>query len=113
MLYLFNNMAVPTKLVSGYGNWWHSVSMYAGANDALVQWWYGHNAVAFVFTVPIIAQIYYFLPKESGQPIFSYKLSIFSFWSLMFLYLWAGGHHLIYSAVLIGCRRWVLYFRWF
>ena len=99
MLYVFNNMAVPTKLVSGYGNWWHSVSMYAGANDALVQWWYGHNAVAFVFTVPIIAQIYYFLPKESGQPIFSYKLSIFSFWSLMFLYLWAGGHHLIYSAV--------------
>lgn len=99
MLYLFNNMEVPTRLVSGYGSWLHSVSMYAGTNDALVQWWYGHNAVAFVFTVAIIAQIYYFLPKESGQPIFSYKLSLFSFWGLMFVYLWAGGHHLIYSTV--------------
>ncbi|WP_241201419.1 cbb3-type cytochrome c oxidase subunit I, partial [Campylobacter fetus] len=96
---LFNNMEVPTRLVSGMGSWLHSVSMYAGSNDALVQWWWGHNAVAFVFTVAIIAQIYYFLPKESGQPIFSYKLSLFSFWGLMFVYLWAGGHHLIYSTV--------------
>ena len=100
MLYLCNNMSVPTWFASvGFGNWWHSVSMYAGTNDALVQWWYGHNAVAFVFTVGIIAQIYYFLPKESGQPIFSYKLSLFAFWGLMFVYLWAGGHHLIYSTV--------------
>ncbi len=99
MLYLFNNMEVPTYFVAGVGNWWHSVSMYSGTNDALVQWWWGHNAVAFVFTVAIIAQIYYFLPKESGQPIFSYKLSLFSFWGLMFVYLWAGGHHLIYSTV--------------
>ncbi|MGG7047511.1 MULTISPECIES: cytochrome-c oxidase, cbb3-type subunit I [unclassified Campylobacter] len=99
MLYLFNNMEVPTRLISEHGSWLHSVSMYAGSNDALVQWWYGHNAVAFIFTVAIIAQIYYFLPKESGQPIFSYKLSLFSFWGLMFLYLWAGGHHLIYSTV--------------
>lgn len=99
MLYLFNNMAIPTRLVSGVGSWMHAVSAYAGTNDALVQWWFGHNAVAFVFTVAIIAQIYYFLPKESGQPIFSYKLSLFSFWGLMFLYLWAGGHHLIYSTV--------------
>ena len=99
MLYLFNNMEVPTRLVTGMGSWIHSVSMYAGSNDALVQWWFGHNAVAFVFTVAIIAEIYYFLPKESGQPIFSYKLSLFSFWSLMFIYLWAGGHHLIYSTV--------------
>ncbi|AQW85629.1 cytochrome c oxidase CcoNOPQ, cbb3-type, subunit I [Campylobacter pinnipediorum subsp. caledonicus] len=99
MLYLFNNMEIPTRLVSGYGSWMHSVSMYAGTNDALVQWWFGHNAVAFIFTVAIIAQIYYFLPKESGQPIFSYKLSLFSFWGLMFIYLWAGGHHLIYSTV--------------
>jgi len=100
MLYVFNNMAVPTYFASGgYGNWWHSISMYAGTNDALVQWWYGHNAVAFVFTVGIIAQLYYFLPKESGQPIFSYKLSLFAFWGLMFVYLWAGGHHLIYSTV--------------
>ncbi|MBZ7994288.1 cytochrome-c oxidase, cbb3-type subunit I [Campylobacter canadensis] len=99
MLYLFNNMEVPTRLVTGMGSWLHSVSMYAGSNDALIQWWWGHNAVAFVFTVAIIAEIYYFLPKESGQPIFSYKLSLFSFWSLMFIYLWAGGHHLIYSTV--------------
>lgn len=99
MLYLFNNMAVPTYFVAGVGDWWHSVSMYSGTNDALVQWWFGHNAVGFVFTVAIIAQIYYFLPKESGQPVFSYKLSLFSFWGLMFVYLWAGGHHLIYSTV--------------
>jgi len=99
MLYLFNNMEVPTYFVSGMGKWYHSVSMYAGTNDALVQWWYGHNAVAFIFTVAIIAQIYYFLPKESGQPVYSYKLSLLSFWGLMFVYLWAGGHHLIYSTV--------------
>ena len=64
MLYLFNNMEVPTALVSGHGSWIHSVSMYAGTNDALVQWWFGHNAVAFVFTNSIIALIYYFLPKN-------------------------------------------------
>ena len=99
MLYLFNNMAIPTYFVSGYGDWWHSVSMYAGTNDAMVQWWFGHNAVAFLFTVAIIAMVYYFLPKESGRPIYSYKLSLLSFWGLMFLYLWAGGHHLLYSTV--------------
>jgi len=100
MLYLFNNMEVPTYFASGgIGAWWHSVSMYAGTNDALVEWWYGHNAVAFGFTVPIVAMIYYFLPKESGQAIYSYKLSLLSFWGLMFVYLWAGGHHLLYSTV--------------
>jgi cytochrome c oxidase cbb3-type subunit 1 len=105
MLYLFNNMEVPTMLATSpsgetnIGNWFHSISMYAGTNDALVQWWYGHNAVAFVFTVPIVAMIYYFLPKESGQAIYSYKLSLLSFWGLMFVYLWAGGHHLLYSTV--------------
>lgn len=99
MLYLFNNMEIPTRLLTGMGSWIHSVSMYAGSNDAMVQWWFGHNAVAFVFTVAIIAQIYYFLPKESGQSVYSYKLSLFSFWGLMFIYLWAGGHHLIYSTV--------------
>jgi cytochrome c oxidase cbb3-type subunit 1 len=100
MLYLFNNMEVPTYFASGgIGSVLHSVSMYSGTNDALVQWWYGHNAVAFVFTVPIVAMIYYFLPKESGQAIYSYKLSLLSFWGLMFVYLWAGGHHLIYSTV--------------
>ena len=105
MLYLFNNMEVPTMLATSpagetnIGDWFHSISMYAGTNDALVQWWYGHNAVAFVFTVPIIAMIYYFLPKESGQAIYSYKLSLLSFWGLMFVYLWAGGHHLLFSTV--------------
>ena len=100
MLYLFNNMAIPTYFVSGgMGSIMHSVSMYSGTNDALVQWWWGHNAVAFVFTVPIVAMIYYFLPKESGQAIYSYKLSLLSFWGLMFVYLWAGSHHLLYSTV--------------
>jgi cytochrome c oxidase cbb3-type subunit 1 len=98
-------MEIPTMLAtseageSGIGAWYHSVSMYSGTNDALVQWWYGHNAVAFGFTVPIVAMIYYFLPKESGQAIYSYKLSLLSFWGLMFVYLWAGGHHLLYSTV--------------
>jgi len=100
MLYLFNNMEIPTYFASGgVGAWYHSVSMYSGTNDALVQWWYGHNAVAFGFTVPIVAMIYYFLPKESGQAVYSYKLSLLAFWGLMFVYLWAGGHHLIYSTV--------------
>ncbi len=98
-LFIFNNLEVPTYFISGYGDWYHSVSLYAGTNDALVQWWWGHNAVAFVLTVPIIAMIYYFLPKEAGQAIYSYKLSIFAFWGLMFVYIWAGGHHLIYSTV--------------
>jgi len=100
MLYLFNNMEIPTYFTSGgLGNPLHSVSVYAGTNDALVQWWYGHNAVAFAFTVPIIAMSYYFLPKESGQAIYSYKLSLLSFWGLMFVYLWAGSHHLLWSTV--------------
>ena len=100
MLYLFNNMEIPTYFASGgIGAWYHSVSMYSGTNDALVQWWYGHNAVAFGFTVPIVAMIYYFLPKESGQAVYSYKLSLLAFWGLMFVYLWAGGHHLVYSTV--------------
>jgi len=100
MLHLLNNLAIPTYFASdGIGAWYHSVSMYAGTNDALVQWWFGHNAVAFVLTTPIIAIIYYFLPKESGQAIYSYKLSLLSFWGLMFIYLWAGGHHILFSTV--------------
>jgi len=100
MLYLFNNMELPTYFMTeGLGNPLHSVSMYSGTNDALVQWWYGHNAVAFGFTVPIVGMIYYFLPKESGQAIYSYKLSLLSFWGLMFVYLWAGSHHLLWSTV--------------
>ncbi|MCI5632004.1 cytochrome-c oxidase, cbb3-type subunit I [Helicobacter sp.] len=98
-LYIFNNLSIPTYLVSGVGSLWHSISLYAGTNDAMVQWWFGHNAVAFVFTSGIIGVMYYFLPKESGQPIFSYKLTLFSFWGLMFVYIWAGSHHLIYSTV--------------
>ena len=96
-LFIFNNLSIPTGLVAGVGSWWHSISLYGGTNDAMVQWWWGHNAVAFVFTSGIIGLIYYFLPKESGQRIFSYKLTLFSFWGLMFVYIWAGGHHLIYS----------------
>jgi cytochrome c oxidase cbb3-type subunit 1 len=94
-------MEVPTMLFAdgAPSSVMHSISMYAGTNDALVQWWFGHNAVAFVFTAGIIAQIYYFLPKESGQNVYSYKLSILAFWGLMFVYLWAGGHHLAYSTV--------------
>ena len=99
MLFIFNNIAIPTQLVSGAGDWYHSVSMYAGTNDALVEWWFAHNAVGFVLTVPIVAMSYYFIPKESGQAVYSYKLSLLSFWGLMFVYLWAGGHHLIYSTV--------------
>lgn len=99
VLYIFNNLSIPTYLIAKTGSIWYSISMYAGSNDAMVQWWWGHNAVAFVFTSGIIGIIYYFLPKESGQPIFSYKLTLFSFWSLMFVYIWAGGHHLIYSTV--------------
>lgn len=99
VLYIFNNLAIPTYFVAGVGSFWHSISMYAGSNDAMIQWWWGHNAVAFVLTSGIIGIIYYFLPKESGQPIFSYKLTLFSFWSLMFVYIWAGGHHVIYSTV--------------
>ena len=98
-LYIFNNLSIPTYLVSGVGSVWNSISLYAVTNDAMVQWWFGHNAVAFVFTSGIIGVIYYFLPKESGQPIFSYKLTLFSFWGLMFVYIWAGSHHLIYSTV--------------
>jgi cytochrome c oxidase cbb3-type subunit 1 len=100
MLYLFNNAGIPTYFASGgYGSIMHSVSIYAGTNDAIVQWWYGHNAVGFVLTVPIVAMIYYFLPKESGQNVYSYKLSMVAFWGLIFVYIWAGGHHILYSTV--------------
>ena len=100
MLYLFNNMEVPTYFASGgVGSIWHSVSMYSGTNDAMVQWWFGHNAVGFLLTTPIVAMSYYFLPKESGQAVYSYKLSLLSFWGLAFVYIWAGGHHLLYSTI--------------
>ncbi len=90
ILYIVNNAAVPAGL-------WKSYHAYAGVNSANVQWWYGHNAVGFVFTTPILAMFYYFLPKTTGLPIYSHRLSIVSFWSLIFAYLWTGAHHLVYS----------------
>jgi len=90
ILYIVNNAFVPAGL-------WKSYHAYAGVNSANVQWWYGHNAVGFVFTTPILAMFYYFLPKTTGLPIYSHRLSIVSFWSLIFAYLWTGAHHLVYT----------------
>jgi len=92
ILYILNNLEIPVS-------WFKSYSVYAGANDANVEWWYGHNAVGFVFTVPIVAFFYYYLPKATNLPIFSHRLSIISFWSLVFAYLWTGAHHLVYTPV--------------
>ena len=94
MLHIFNNLEVPLSFVG-----WKSYSAYAGVKDALVQWWYGHNAVAFVLTTPVLGLMYYFLPKAANRPVFSYKLSIIHFWSLIFVYIWAGPHHLQYTAL--------------
>ncbi|MBT9168786.1 MAG: Cbb3-type cytochrome c oxidase subunit CcoN1 [Syntrophomonadaceae bacterium] len=90
VVYIVNNLAIPVGLFKSY-------SIFAGVNDANVQWWYGHNAVGFVFTTAILAIFYYFLPKSTGLPIFSHRLSIISFWSLVFAYLWTGAHHLVYT----------------
>src|SRR5690625_7330969 len=89
MLHVFNNLELPVtwSLTSP-----KSYSLYAGVQDALVQWWYGHNAVAFVLTTPILGLMYYFVPKAANRPVFSYKLSIIHFWSLIFVYIWAGPH---------------------
>jgi cytochrome c oxidase cbb3-type subunit I/II len=94
MLYIFNNLEVPLSFTG-----WKSYSAYAGVKDAIVQWWYGHNAVAFILTTPILGLMYYFLPKAAERPVFSYKLSIIHFWSLIFVYIWAGPHHLQYTAI--------------
>ena len=94
MLHIVNNLAVP---VSFFGS--KSYSAFAGVQDALTQWWYGHNAVAFFLTVPYLAMMYYFVPKQAERPIYSYRLSIIHFWSLIFLYIWAGPHHLHYTAL--------------
>lgn len=96
MLHIFNNLEIPLN--------WNifqpkSYSLYSGVQDALVQWWYGHNAVAFFLTTPILGLMYYFIPKSVNRPIFSYKLSIIHFWSLIFVYIWAGPHHLLYTAL--------------
>jgi len=92
VLYIVNNLQIPTSFL-------HSYPVYAGIQDALVQWWYGHNAVAFFLTTPILGIMYYFVPKAANRPIYSYKLSIIHFWALIFLYIWAGPHHLLYSAL--------------
>jgi cytochrome c oxidase cbb3-type subunit I/II len=92
VLHIFNSFALPVDLFKSY-------SFYAGVQDALVQWWYGHNAVAFFLTTPFLGIMYYFIPKASNRPIFSYKLSIVHFWSLIFIYIWAGPHHLLYTAL--------------
>ncbi|WP_185871277.1 cytochrome-c oxidase, cbb3-type subunit I [Blattabacterium cuenoti] len=94
MLHVFNNLELPISVLS-----FKSYSIYAGVQDALMQWWYGHNAVAFILTTPILGLMYYFVPKASNQPIFSYKLSIIHFWSLIFIYIWAGPHHLMYTSL--------------
>jgi cytochrome c oxidase cbb3-type subunit I/II len=92
ILHVFNNLVVPIGA-------WKSYSVYAGVQDALMQWWYGHNAVAFFLTTPFLGLMYYFLPKAAERPVFSYKLSIIHFWSLVFIYIWAGPHHLHYTAL--------------
>ena len=92
VLHIVNSMEVPVTM-------WKSYSMYAGVQDALVQWWYGHNAVAFFLTTPYLGMMYYFLPKAANRPVFSYRLSIIHFWALIFIYIWAGPHHLLYTAL--------------
>ncbi len=92
MLHIVNSMEMPAGPFKSY-------SVYAGVQDALVQWWYGHNAVAFFLTTPYLGLMYYFLPKAANRPVFSYRLSIIHFWALIFIYIWAGPHHLLYTAL--------------
>ena len=92
VLHIFNNLELPVLAFKSY-------SVYAGVQDAMVQWWYGHNAVAFFLTTPILGLMYYFVPKAANRPVYSYRLSIVHFWSLIFIYIWAGPHHLLYTAL--------------
>ncbi|UOB18909.1 cytochrome-c oxidase, cbb3-type subunit I [Abyssalbus ytuae] len=92
VLHIFNSLELPVSGLKSY-------SVYAGVQDALVQWWYGHNAVAFFLTTPFLGLMYYFVPKAADRPVYSYRLSIVHFWSLIFIYIWAGPHHLLYSAL--------------
>ncbi len=94
MLHVVNNLAIPVSLLGS-----KSYSAFAGVQDALTQWWYGHNAVGFFLTAGFLAMMYYFVPKQAGRPVYSYRLSIIHFWSLIFLYIWAGPHHLHYTAL--------------
>jgi len=92
VLHVGNNLELPV-------NMWKSYPVFAGVQDALVQWWYGHNAVAFFLTTPYLGLMYYFLPKAANRPVYSYKLSIIHFWALIFIYIWAGPHHLLYTSL--------------
>jgi cytochrome c oxidase cbb3-type subunit I/II len=92
MLHIVNSFEIPVSFLKSY-------SWYAGVQDALVQWWYGHNAVAFFLTTPYLGIMYYFLPKAANRPVYSYRLSIIHFWALIFIYIWAGPHHLLYTAL--------------
>ena len=92
LLHVVNSMAVPLSFLKSY-------SLYAGATDAMVQWWYGHNAVGFYLTAAFLGMMYYFIPVQIGKPVYSYRLSVIHFWALIALYMWAGGHHLHYSAL--------------
>ena len=94
MLHIVNNLTIPVSLVGS-----KSYSAFAGVQDALTQWWYGHNAVGFFLTAGFLAMMYYFVPKQAERPVYSYRLSIIHFWSLIFLYIWAGPHHLHYTAL--------------
>ncbi len=93
ILFIVNNLAIPVGLT------FKSYSVFAGVQDALIQWWYGHNAVAFFLTTPVLGLMYYFVPKAAERPVYSYRLSIVHFWSLIFLYIWAGPHHLLNTAL--------------
>ncbi|GAB1488604.1 cytochrome-c oxidase, cbb3-type subunit I [Opitutaceae bacterium] len=92
MLYIVNHLSLPTSFL-------HSYPVFAGVQDGLVQWWYGHNAVAFFLTTPILGIMYYFMPKAAERPVYSYRLSVIHFWSLVFVYIWAGPHHLLNTAL--------------
>ena len=92
VLHIFNNLAIPTSFL-------HSYSIYAGVQDAMVQWWYGHNAVGFFLTAAFLGMMYYFIPKQADRPVYSYRLSVVHFWALMSIYMWAGPHHLQYTAL--------------
>ena len=92
LLHVINTIQIPVSF-------WKSYPIYAGVQDALVQWWYGHNAVAFFLTTPFLGLMYYFLPKAAERPVYSYRLSIIHFWSLVFIYIWAGPHHLLYTSL--------------
>ncbi len=92
VLHIVNGLSLPVTMTKSY-------SVYSGVQDALVQWWYGHNAVAFFLTTPFLGLMYYFVPKAANRPVYSYRLSIIHFWSLVFIYIWAGPHHLLYTSL--------------